>query len=97
MKAQLPPSPLLARELVDFLQRLEINAVPAAVSDIAKSCLLDALGCALFGSKQPGAHVMAAEAAADGAAGRRRATAPRHVPRATAGTTGVPFLSGRMD
>ena len=52
MQAESLPSPLLARELVYFLQHLEINAVPAAVSDIAKWCLLDALGCALFGYPQ---------------------------------------------
>jgi 2-methylcitrate dehydratase PrpD len=68
MKAESLP-PLLARELVDFLQSLEIHAVPAAVSDIAKWCLLDALGCVLFGSQQEWSRIMREEMSAEGARG----------------------------
>jgi 2-methylcitrate dehydratase PrpD len=69
MKAETLPSPLLARELVDFLQGLTVAAVPAAVTDVAKWCLLDALGCALFGSTQEWARIMTEEMAAEGARG----------------------------
>jgi len=68
MKAESPP-PLLARELIDFLQCLDVKAVPGPVSDIAKWCLLDALGCALFGSKQEWSRIMREEMLAEGARG----------------------------
>ena len=61
MKAETLPSPLLAKELIDFLQGLQIEKVPAPVADIAKWCLLDSLGCALFGSKQEWARIMLEE------------------------------------
>ncbi len=69
MKAESLPSPLLAQELVGFLQGLTIAALPAAVADIAKWCLLDALGCALFGSQQEWARIMTDEMAAEGSRG----------------------------
>ncbi len=69
MKPESLPSPLLARELIDFLHGLEINAVPAAVSGIAKWCLLDALGCVLYGSTQEWSRIMREEMAAEGARG----------------------------
>ena len=69
MKAETLPSGALARQLVDFLQRLEVGAVPSAVGDIAKWCLLDALGCVLFGSQQEWSRIMREEMAAEGARG----------------------------
>ena len=69
MKAETLPSGALARQLVDFLQRLEVGAVPSAVSDIAKWCLLDALGCVLFGSQQEWSRIMREEMAAESARG----------------------------
>ena len=69
LKPESPPSPPLAQELIGFLQRLSIDDVPAAVIDIAKWCLLDALGCALFGSRQPWARIMTEEMSAEGAHG----------------------------
>ena len=68
MKAE-TPSPMLARELVDFLQRLDLATVPAAVSDVAKWCLLDSLGCVLYGSTQEWSHIMRAEMGAEHARG----------------------------
>ena len=38
-----------ARELVDFVHGLSSETVPASAMDAAKGCLLDTLGCALFG------------------------------------------------
>ena len=69
MKAETLPSPLLAKELIDFLQGLQIEKVPAPVADIAKWCLLDSLGCALFGSKQEWARIMLEEMSAEGGQG----------------------------
>ncbi|HWP89556.1 MAG TPA: MmgE/PrpD family protein, partial [Burkholderiales bacterium] len=69
MKAETLPAGALARQLVDFLQRLEVGAVPSAVGDIAKWCLLDALGCVLFGSQQEWSRIMREEMAAEGARG----------------------------
>src|SRR4051794_37638121 len=68
MKAE-SPSPMLARELIDFLQRLDLKSLPAAVSDIAKWCLLDSLGCVMFGSTQAWSRIMREEMAAEGALG----------------------------
>lgn len=68
MKAE-SPSPLLARELIDFLQRLDVKSVPAAVTDIAKWCLLDSLGCVMFGSTQEWSRIMREEMSAEGARG----------------------------
>jgi 2-methylcitrate dehydratase PrpD len=69
MKAESLPSPLLARELTGFLQGLTAAAVPAAVTDIAKWCLLDSLGCVLFGSRQEWSRIMREEMSAEGAHG----------------------------
>ena len=69
MKAESLPSPLLARELIDFLQGLDLDKVPAAVTGVARWCLLDALGCALFGSTQEWSRIMREEMLAEGARG----------------------------
>ncbi len=69
MKPESLPSPLLARELIGFLHGLSIDAVPAQVADIAKWCLLDSLGCALFGSRQEWARIMTDEMSAEGSRG----------------------------
>jgi 2-methylcitrate dehydratase PrpD len=68
MKAESPP-PQRARELVDFLQALTVEAVPAPVADIGKWCLLDALGCVMFGSTQEWSRIMREEMSAEGARG----------------------------
>jgi len=60
---------MLARELIDFLQRLDVKSLPTAVSDIAKWCLLDSLGCVMFGSTQAWSRIMREEMAAEGARG----------------------------
>jgi 2-methylcitrate dehydratase PrpD len=69
MKAETLPSPLLAQELISFLQTLTVDAVPAAAIEVAKWCLLDSLGCALFGSRQEWARIMTAEMSAEGSRG----------------------------
>ena len=69
MKAESLPSPLLARELIDFLQGLTVDAVPSQVAGVAKWCLLDSLGCALFGSQQEWARIMTEEMSAQGGHG----------------------------
>jgi 2-methylcitrate dehydratase PrpD len=69
MKAESPTrSP--AQDLIDFTQALSLDAVPKKVIEDAKGCLLDSLGCTLFGSRQPWAQIMAAEMIADGSRGR---------------------------
>ncbi|MEO7729175.1 MAG: MmgE/PrpD family protein [Burkholderiales bacterium] len=69
MKAESLPAPPLSRELIGFLQGLDVEAVPAAVKDVAKWCLLDGLGCVLFGSTQEWSRIMREEMAAEGARG----------------------------
>ena len=58
------------RELIDFLQALSLDAVPASAVDSAKWCLLDTLGCALFGVPEPWSQIMAAQMIAEGSQGR---------------------------
>ena len=41
------------QELVRFVHGLRLQDTPADVVDGAKACLLDALGCGIFGSGQP--------------------------------------------
>ena len=67
------PEPLLndgaAQELIRFCQTLSVDAVPGSVINNAKWCLLDSLSCALFGSRQPWARIMAEEMIAEGSKG----------------------------
>ncbi len=48
----------------------EKQQIPERLLERAKACLLDALGCGLFGYTQPWGEIMAAEAFADGSSGR---------------------------
>src|SRR5687768_8626550 len=59
-----------ARELADFLHALSIDTVPASAMDAAKGCLLDTLGCALFGYPEAWAAIMADEMLAEGSRGQ---------------------------
>ena len=58
------------QELVAFAHGLSAGNVPADVVDRAKTCLLDALGCGLFGSGQAWSRILADEMAADGSVGQ---------------------------
>ena len=60
----------MARELLDCVHALSLDAVPGTVTESAKWCLLDSLGCGLFGSQQPWTKIMADEMLAEGAPGR---------------------------
>jgi len=70
MQAETLPKQGAAQELIQFCQALSLEAVPAGVVDYAKWCLLDSLGCALFGSQQPWAKIMAEEMLAEGSTGQ---------------------------
>lgn len=70
MKAESFPARSGARELVDFCQALALDTVPAGVTDAAKGCLLDSLGCILFGYEEPWARIMAEEMLAEGSRGQ---------------------------
>ena len=70
MKAETLPQQDAAQELIQFCQALSLEAVPGTVVDYAKGCLLDSLGCALFGSQQPWAKIMAEEMLAERSNGR---------------------------
>jgi 2-methylcitrate dehydratase PrpD len=58
-----------AQHLIEFAHALSLEAVPKSVIDSAKWCLLDSLGCALFGSKQPWGRIMADEMLAESSKG----------------------------
>jgi 2-methylcitrate dehydratase PrpD len=59
-----------AYELVEFLHALSLDRVPADVVDRAKACLLDALGCGIFGSEQVWSQLLVAEVTSERPHGR---------------------------
>lgn len=50
-----------AAQLIDFASTLPPAAIPRIAFDNAKRCLLDAIGCGLFGASQPWSAIMAAQ------------------------------------
>lgn len=56
-------------ELLEFLHGLELERLPPSVAVAAQNCVLDTLGCALFGSTEPWSRIMAAEMLAEGSRG----------------------------
>ena len=69
MKLEPPPALTQGQQLVECLQALEIEKMPAKVIEQAQWCLLDSVGCGLFGSTQPWSRIMAAEMFAGGSRG----------------------------
>src|SRR5688500_2086613 len=67
MKRETPQTP--TRELIEFLAALTPERIPESALDSAKWCLLDTLGCALFGAPEPWSQIMAAEMLAEGSKG----------------------------
>ncbi len=47
--------------LIEFASALPPASIPQAAFDNAKRCLLDAIGCGLFGASQPWSKIMAAQ------------------------------------
>src|SRR5665213_341197 len=58
-----------AYDLLAFAHGLSLNEVPDDVKSRAAMCLLDALGCGLFGSTQEWSRILGDEMAADGSIG----------------------------
>ncbi|MGH8663992.1 MAG: MmgE/PrpD family protein, partial [Burkholderiales bacterium] len=58
-----------ARRLLEFAHELAQRPLPPAAAAQAKRCLLDNLGCGLFGASQPWSRIMREEIAADAASG----------------------------
>ena len=69
MKQESLPSRSRSRELIEFTHALTLESLPPDIVARAKWCLLDSLGCALFGSLQPWAKIMAEEMLAEGSCG----------------------------
>ena len=70
MKPESLPTRSHSRELIEFIHALKIETLPSDVVTRAKGCLLDTLGCALFGSLQPWAKIMADEMTTEASRGR---------------------------
>jgi len=70
MKPESLPTRSAAQDLIEFVHALSLDAIPQSAIDHAKWCLLDSLGCALFGSTQPWGKIMAEEMLAEGSKGR---------------------------
>src|SRR6202035_1328602 len=63
------PSQSHGQDLLAFAHGLALHDLPAGVVDGAKACLLDALGCGIFGSGQIWSRILADEMLADGTTG----------------------------
>lgn len=61
MKINSSPDANHAARLIDFASTLTPAAIPRLALDNAKRCLLDAIGCGLFGASQPWSAIMAAQ------------------------------------
>jgi len=73
-----------AQRLADFAVSLRFEDVPPHVVKQAKVCLIDAIGCAMFGRKLPWSAMVLEEALATGAGG------PCRLPGVADGTLHVP-------
>jgi len=58
------------QELVSFAHGLALGDLPVDTISRAKTCLLEATGCGLFGSTQPWSRILLAEMTAEGAPGQ---------------------------
>jgi len=63
------PAPTAALQLIEFAHTLANRPLSANIARQAKRCLLDNLGCGLFGASQPWTRLMLAEVEADGTQG----------------------------
>ena len=57
------------RKLLEFLRSIEADRLPRDVISAAQNCVLDTLGCALFGSPEAWSRIMADEMLAEGSKG----------------------------
>jgi 2-methylcitrate dehydratase PrpD len=57
------------QELVSFAHGLALSDVPVGVVERAKTCLLEAVGCGIFGSSQPWSRILLSEMAEEAAPG----------------------------
>ena len=61
MSATLTYNARHAARLIDFVSNLVPASIPPLAFDNARRCLLDALGCGLFGASQPWSSIMSAQ------------------------------------
>jgi 2-methylcitrate dehydratase PrpD len=61
MKIYNSPETQCAGTFVEFATTLKSGAIPGIAYNNAKRCLLDAIGCGLFGAGQPWSRIMAAQ------------------------------------
>ena len=65
MKIEKSSSANHAARLIAFMSTLTAAAIPRVAYDNAKRCLLDAIGCGLFGASQPWSRIMSAQLLAE--------------------------------
>ncbi|MGV6874758.1 MmgE/PrpD family protein [Pseudochelatococcus sp. B33] len=53
--------PSHAHELIDFARGISLDTLPPEVVEQARICLLEALGCGIFGATRPWSRILAAE------------------------------------
>src|SRR6476646_1825507 len=61
------------RQLAQFVSSLRFEELPSEVVDKAKLCILDTLGCCIFGAALPSVGKLAAMVTAEGGDGRASA------------------------
>ena len=61
MKIESSPTGGHAAKLIEFVAALPAHAIPKVAFDNARRCLLDAIGCGLFGAGQPWSQIMSAQ------------------------------------
>ena len=62
-------APSVTRELAEFVAALRFEDLPAEIVAKTKTCILDTMGCCLFGATLPPVRMLAAMAAEEGGAG----------------------------
>lgn len=58
-----------AHDLIDVVRRISLDTLPPAVVEQARICLLEALGCGVFGASQPWSRLLADEMVAEASRG----------------------------
>ncbi len=61
MHQEIPHKGLNSGQLIDFIHQLEIANIPSKVVEKSKDCIIDTLGCAVFGSQQIWSKLLQAE------------------------------------
>src|SRR5471032_2382877 len=77
------PSAGPTRQLAAFVSRLRFDALPPEVVEKAKACILDSLGCCLYGSTLPWTRIVTDMALEQGGTPQAHIIGTRHITAVT--------------